>query len=223
MEGSEALARAAIVAGCRFFAGYPMTPFTEVLEHFAKLLPDAGGVCINAESELEAVGMTWGALSTGARAATGSTGPGPLAHAGVVLGDHARRAAARRVQHGARPAGLLPGDARRRSRRLPPHRARAAGRDRRRRARAARVPPRRQVAQPRAALRRLPPRAHAGGAHDRAASTFPELPAKDWAVDGSMSGTRHQPQRHPARRRARSASPRSARRARRSTSRRSSR
>ena len=70
------MARAAIVAGCRFFAGYPMTPFTEVLEHFAKLLPDAGGVCINAESELEAVGMAWGALSTGARAATGSTGQG---------------------------------------------------------------------------------------------------------------------------------------------------
>ena len=76
MEGSEALARAAIVSGCRFFAGYPMTPFTEVLEHFAKLLPAAGGVCINAESELEAVGMTWGALSTGARAACGSTGQG---------------------------------------------------------------------------------------------------------------------------------------------------
>ncbi len=76
MEGSEALARAAIVAGCRFFAGYPMTPFTEVLEHFARLLPDVGGVCINAESELEAVGMAWGALATGARAATGSTGQG---------------------------------------------------------------------------------------------------------------------------------------------------
>ena len=58
----EVLARAAIAAGCRFFAGYPMTPFTEVLEHFAKLLPEAGGVCINAESELEAVGMAWGAL-----------------------------------------------------------------------------------------------------------------------------------------------------------------
>ena len=76
MEGSEALARAAIVAGCRFFAGYPMTPFTEVLEHFARLLPDEGGACINAESELEAVGMAWGALATGARAATGSTGQG---------------------------------------------------------------------------------------------------------------------------------------------------
>jgi 2-oxoglutarate/2-oxoacid ferredoxin oxidoreductase subunit alpha len=76
MEGSEALVRAAIAAGCRFFAGYPMTPFTEVLEHFARLLPDVGGTCINAESELEAVGMAWGALATGARAATGSTGQG---------------------------------------------------------------------------------------------------------------------------------------------------
>jgi len=76
MEGSEALVRASIAAGCRFFAGYPMTPFTEILEHFAALLPDAGGTCINAESELEAVGMAWGAAATGARAATGSTGQG---------------------------------------------------------------------------------------------------------------------------------------------------
>ena len=76
MEGSEAMAEAAIAAGCRFFAGYPMTPFTELLEHFAKRLPEVGGVCVNAESELEAVGMCWGALSTGARAATGSTGQG---------------------------------------------------------------------------------------------------------------------------------------------------
>jgi 2-oxoglutarate ferredoxin oxidoreductase subunit alpha len=76
MEGSEAIARAMVAAGCRFFAGYPMTPFTEVLEHMAKLLPHEGGVCINAESELEAIGMTWGAAATGARAATGSVGQG---------------------------------------------------------------------------------------------------------------------------------------------------
>jgi 2-oxoglutarate ferredoxin oxidoreductase subunit alpha len=76
MEGSEAMAEAAIASGCRFFAGYPMTPFTEILENFAKKLPAVGGVCINAESELEAIGMTWGALATGARAATGSTGQG---------------------------------------------------------------------------------------------------------------------------------------------------
>ena len=61
MEGSEAIAEAAIAAGCRFFAGYPMTPFTELLEHFAKKLPAAGGVCINAESEIEAPPSTLGA------------------------------------------------------------------------------------------------------------------------------------------------------------------
>jgi 2-oxoglutarate ferredoxin oxidoreductase subunit alpha len=76
MEGSEAIAEAMIAAGCRFFSGYPMTPFTEVLEHMAKKLPDVGGVCMNAESELEAVGMAWGAAATGTPAATGSTGQG---------------------------------------------------------------------------------------------------------------------------------------------------
>ncbi|WP_372734548.1 thiamine pyrophosphate-binding protein [Nocardioides sp.] len=76
MEGSEAIARAMIAAGCRFFAGYPMTPFTEVLEGMAKHLPEVGGTCINAESELEAVGMAWGAAATGMPAATGSTGQG---------------------------------------------------------------------------------------------------------------------------------------------------
>ena len=46
LEGSEAIARAALAAGCRFFAGYPMTPFTELLEHFAALLPEQGGACL---------------------------------------------------------------------------------------------------------------------------------------------------------------------------------
>lgn len=76
MEGSEAIAAAMTAAGCRFFSGYPMTPFTEVLEHMAKKLPPVGGVCMNAESELEAVGMAWGAAATGTRSATGSTGQG---------------------------------------------------------------------------------------------------------------------------------------------------
>ncbi len=76
LEGSEAIADAMIAAGCRFFAGYPMTPFTEILEHMGKKLPSVGGVCMNAESELEAIGMCWGAAATGTRAATGSTGQG---------------------------------------------------------------------------------------------------------------------------------------------------
>lgn len=76
MEGSAAIAEALIAAGCRFFAGYPMTPFTEVLESMARRLPEVGGSCVNAESELEAIGMAWGAAATGTRAATGSTGQG---------------------------------------------------------------------------------------------------------------------------------------------------
>src|SRR5438309_7882768 len=76
LEGSEAMAEAMIAAGCRFFSGYPMTPFTEVLEHMARRLPQVGGVCMNAESELEAIGMAWGAAATGTPAATGSTGQG---------------------------------------------------------------------------------------------------------------------------------------------------
>jgi 2-oxoglutarate ferredoxin oxidoreductase subunit alpha len=76
LQGSEAIAEAMIAGGCRFFAGYPMTPFTEVLEHMARRLPQVGGVCMNAESELEAVGMAWGAAATGTPAATGSTGQG---------------------------------------------------------------------------------------------------------------------------------------------------
>ena len=76
LDGAEAIAEAMIAAGCRFFAGYPMTPFTEVLEHMGTKLPAVGGVCMNAESELEAIGMAWGAAATGTRAATGSTGQG---------------------------------------------------------------------------------------------------------------------------------------------------
>jgi 2-oxoglutarate/2-oxoacid ferredoxin oxidoreductase subunit alpha len=75
-EGSEAIADAMVSAGCRFFSGYPMTPFTEVLEHMAAKLPGVGGTCMNAESELEAVGMAWGAAATGTPSATGSTGQG---------------------------------------------------------------------------------------------------------------------------------------------------
>jgi 2-oxoglutarate/2-oxoacid ferredoxin oxidoreductase subunit alpha len=76
LQGSDALARAAIEAGCRFFAGYPMLPFTDLLEAMARLMPAVDGVCMNAESEIEAVNMTLGAGAAGARAATGSCGQG---------------------------------------------------------------------------------------------------------------------------------------------------
>jgi 2-oxoglutarate ferredoxin oxidoreductase subunit alpha len=76
LQGSDAVARSAIAAGCRFFAGYPMLPFTDLLESMARRLPEAGGVCMNAESEIEAVNMTLGAAAAGARSATGSCGQG---------------------------------------------------------------------------------------------------------------------------------------------------
>lgn len=76
LDGSTAIARAAIAANCSFFAGYPMSPFTTLLERMAALLPAHGGVCLNAESEIEGVNMVLGAAAAGARAATGSCGQG---------------------------------------------------------------------------------------------------------------------------------------------------
>jgi 2-oxoglutarate/2-oxoacid ferredoxin oxidoreductase subunit alpha len=76
MEGSQALAEAAVQVGCRFYAGYPITPSTEILEYMSVRLPQVGGVCMNAESEIEAIGMVWGAAGTGVRAMTASTGQG---------------------------------------------------------------------------------------------------------------------------------------------------
>ncbi len=75
-DGSEAMARAAIAAGLRFYAGYPMAPSSDILEQLNGRLPGTGGVCISAETEIEAVNMALGAAITGARAATGSTGQG---------------------------------------------------------------------------------------------------------------------------------------------------
>jgi 2-oxoglutarate ferredoxin oxidoreductase subunit alpha len=75
-DGSEAMADAAIAAGLRFYAGYPMAPSTDLLEHLARKLPDTDGVCINAETEISGINMAIGAAMTGFRAATGSCGQG---------------------------------------------------------------------------------------------------------------------------------------------------
>jgi 2-oxoglutarate ferredoxin oxidoreductase subunit alpha len=75
-EGYDAMAAAAVDAGCRFFAGYPMLPFTGLLDAFARELPRNDGVLIQADTEIEGANMALGAAATGARAATGSTGQG---------------------------------------------------------------------------------------------------------------------------------------------------
>ena len=76
MKGNEALALAAISAGCTHFFGYPITPQNEIPEFFARELPRAGGVFLQAESEIAAVNMLYGAASAGARAMTSSSSPG---------------------------------------------------------------------------------------------------------------------------------------------------
>jgi 2-oxoglutarate ferredoxin oxidoreductase subunit alpha len=76
MKGNEALAEAAIQAGCRFYAGYPITPQNEIPEYLSQNLPAAGGTFIQAESEVAAINMVYGASACGARAMTSSSSPG---------------------------------------------------------------------------------------------------------------------------------------------------
>jgi len=76
MSGNEAVAEAALQAGCVFYAGYPITPQNEVPSYMAQHMPEAGGVFIQAESELAAVNMVFGAAAAGARAMTSSSSPG---------------------------------------------------------------------------------------------------------------------------------------------------
>ena len=76
MKGNEALAEAAMRAGCRHFFGYPITPQTEVAAYFAKKMPKIGGTFLQAESEVAAINMVLGAASAGVRAMTSSSSPG---------------------------------------------------------------------------------------------------------------------------------------------------
>lgn len=76
MKGNEALAEAAIQAGCKHFFGYPITPQTEVAAYMAKTMPKIGGTYLQAESEIAAINMVLGAASAGVRAMTSSSSPG---------------------------------------------------------------------------------------------------------------------------------------------------
>jgi len=76
MKGNEAIAEAAISAGCVHFFGYPITPQTEIAEYMAKRLPKVGGLCLQAESEVAAINMLMGAAAAGTRAMTSSSSPG---------------------------------------------------------------------------------------------------------------------------------------------------
>ncbi|NLX62551.1 MAG: 3-methyl-2-oxobutanoate dehydrogenase subunit VorB [Tissierellia bacterium] len=76
MKGNEAIGAAAIEAGCRYFFGYPITPQSELPEYMARELPKVGGVFLQAESEIAAINMVYGAAGAGARVMTSSSSPG---------------------------------------------------------------------------------------------------------------------------------------------------
>jgi len=75
-KGNEAIAEAAIRAGCKYFFGYPITPQNEIPEYFSKHLPEVGGLFLQAESEVAAINMVYGAAGCGKRVMTSSSSPG---------------------------------------------------------------------------------------------------------------------------------------------------
>ncbi len=76
MEGTEAIAWGALEAGCRFFAGYPITPATTVYNAMLHRLPPAGGICLQGEDEIASIGFCLGASMAGLKAMTATSGPG---------------------------------------------------------------------------------------------------------------------------------------------------
>ena len=76
MKGCEAIAEAATRAGCRFFAGYPITPQNEIPEYFSRRMPEVNGVFVQGESEVASVNMLYGAIQTGTRSMSSSSSTG---------------------------------------------------------------------------------------------------------------------------------------------------
>ncbi len=76
IDGNEAIAYGAIKAGCRFFAGYPITPATSIYSTMLSLLPPAGGICLQGEDEIASIGYCLGASMSGLKAMTATSGPG---------------------------------------------------------------------------------------------------------------------------------------------------
>jgi len=76
IEGNEAIAYGAVTAGCRFFAGYPITPATTIFNTMLKLLPPSGGICLQGEDEIASIGFCLGAAMSGLKVMTATSGPG---------------------------------------------------------------------------------------------------------------------------------------------------
>lgn len=76
MEGNEAVAWGAMASGCRFFAGYPITPATTIFNSLLKIMPSAGGICLQGEDEIASIGYCLGASMAGLKSMTATSGPG---------------------------------------------------------------------------------------------------------------------------------------------------
>lgn len=76
ISGNEAVAEGALAAGCRFYAGYPITPQNELIAYMAQEMPKRGGIFLQSESEIAAINMVYGAAASGAMAMTSSSSPG---------------------------------------------------------------------------------------------------------------------------------------------------
>jgi 2-oxoglutarate/2-oxoacid ferredoxin oxidoreductase subunit alpha len=76
LDGNDAVARGAVAAGCRFFAGYPITPATPIFSRMLELLPPLGGICLQGEDEIASIGFCLGAAMAGMKVMTASSGPG---------------------------------------------------------------------------------------------------------------------------------------------------
>lgn len=108
MKGTEAIAEAAVRSGCRFFAGYPITPQNEIPEYFARRMPEVGGVFVQGESEVASVNMVYGAAQTGTRAMTSSSSCGiSLKSEGISFCASARIPMCTATCSGAAPASAL--------------------------------------------------------------------------------------------------------------------
>ncbi len=114
MKGNEAIAESAIRAGCRYFFGYPITPQNEIPEYLSRAMPEVGGVFLQAESEIAAINMVFGAAVTGARVMTSSSSPGiSLKQEGIsyIAGARLPCVVVNIMRAGPGLGGILPGQA----------------------------------------------------------------------------------------------------------------
>ena len=194
IKGNEAIVKGAVLAGCRAFYGYPITPASEIAEAAASTCRQAGGIFLQAESEVAAINMLYGAASAGVRSMTASSGPGiSLMQEGIsylagaelpcVIAD-IMRGGPGPGQHRARAERLQPGGQRRRPRQLSHPGAGARLRAGDGRPHHPRLRPRRPISQSRVRARRRLHRPDDGaGRVPRPRDRAPAPP--DWAVRGN--------------------------------------